>query len=43
MPRPVKQRFVCCLPKSGSFSPDTGAEGDVILAVEEYEAGTDAI
>ena len=38
MPRPVKQRFVCCLPNSGSFSPDTGAEGDVILAVEEYEA-----
>ena len=37
MPRPQKKRYVCCLPKSGSFTPDIMTEGDVILTVDEYE------
>ncbi len=37
MPRPVKPRFVCRIPKYGRFSPDETADGEIVLAVDEYE------
>lgn len=37
MPRPVKPRFVCCMPKCGRFTPSEAAEGEIVLTVDEYE------
>ncbi len=37
MPRPVKPRFVCCMPKCGRFTPTEAAEGEIVLTVDEYE------
>ena len=40
MPRPVKCRKVCCLPKNAGFTPldDSCEKTPVFLTVDEYEA-----
>ena len=39
MPRPQKERFVCCQPRNDSFSPGSCPHGQpVMLTVDEYEA-----
>lgn len=39
MPRPKKQRKVCCLPKNNTFTParHDAAADPVIITVDEYE------
>ena len=38
MPRPIKERNVCCLPKSCTFGPLNSTETEVIfMTVDEYE------
>ena len=37
MPRPVKPRFVCRMPKCGRFSPAEATEGEIMLTLDEYE------
>lgn len=40
MPRPVKERNVCCIPRSCSFGPLNecgGAQETVCMTVDEYE------
>ena len=40
MPRPVKCRRVCCLPKNAGFTPVSGGceMNPILLTVDEYEA-----
>lgn len=38
MGRPQKKRFICRLPRQKSFVPEEGAEEEIILSVDEYEA-----
>ena len=37
MPRPIKPRYVCRMPKCGRFTPNKPAEGEIGLTVDEYE------
>ena len=37
MPRPIKPRYVCRMPKCGRFTPSEAANGEIVLTVDEYE------
>ena len=37
MPRPVKPRFICRMPKCGRFTPNDAPDGEIVLTVDEYE------
>lgn len=38
MPRPVKCRRICALPRVERFGPPEGGQGEVALTLDEYEA-----
>ncbi|HNX14335.1 MAG TPA: DUF134 domain-containing protein [Oscillospiraceae bacterium] len=37
MPRPIKPRYVCRMPKFGCLQPGAVSGGEITLTVEEYE------